>query len=56
MDVERQTDKFDQVTYEHGSTVTENNSKNSFKTISPQRLKVTEGIEKVIINHFKRHI
>ena len=49
---ETQTKKFDQAVSELGSTVFENNRKDSIQTISLPRIKAREGLVNVIIMNF----
>ena len=49
---ETQTKEFDQAGVELISTVFENNSWDSIRTVSPQRIKARESMEHVIINFF----
>ena len=51
IEVERQTKEFDQTVSEFGSTVFENNRKDSIRTISLPRKKAREGLENVIIKN-----
>ena len=50
---ETQTKEFDQAVSEFGSTVFENNRRDSIQTVSHPRIKARGGLEKVIMNNFK---
>ena len=47
-----QTKEFDKAMSEFGSTVFENNRKDSIRTVSLPRIKAKEGLENVIIKNF----
>ena len=49
---ETQTKEFDQAVSEFGSTVFENNRRNSIQTVSLPRINPREGLENVIIKNF----
>ena len=49
---ETQTKEFDQAVSELGSTVFENNRRNSIRTVSLPRITAREGLENVIIKNF----
>ena len=48
---ETQTKEFDQAVSEFGSTVSENNRRDSIRTVSLLRIKAREGLENVIIKN-----
>ena len=50
--IETQTKEFDQAMSEFGSTVFENNRKDSIRTVSLPRIKAIEGLENVMIKNF----
>ena len=49
---ETQTKEFDQAVSELGSTVYENNRRDSIRTVSLLRIKSREGMENVIMKYF----
>ena len=49
---ETQTKEFDQVVSEFGSTVFENNRRDSIRTVSLSRIKAREDMENVIMKNF----
>ena len=49
---ETQTKEFDQARNELGSTIFENNRRDSIRTVSFPRIKAREGLEKVIIKNY----
>ncbi|ORD92991.1 hypothetical protein ECANGB1_1990 [Enterospora canceri] len=49
---ETQTKEFDQAVSEFGSTVFENNRRDSIRTVSLPRIKTREGLENVMIKNF----
>ena len=49
---ETQTKEFDQAMNEFGSTVFENNRRDSIRTVSFPRIKAREGMENVIMKNF----
>ena len=51
MEVERQTKKFDQAGSELGSTVFENNRRDSIWTVSLPRIKARNGMENAIMKN-----
>ena len=49
---ETQTKEFDQVVSEYGSTVFENNRRDSIRTVSLSRMKTRDGLENVMKKNF----
>ena len=49
---EKQTNEFDQAVSEFGSTIFENNRRDSIRTVNLPRIKAREGLENVIIKNF----
>ena len=49
---ETQTKEFDQAMSEFGSTIFENNNRDSIRTVSHPRIKARESLENVIIKNF----
>ena len=49
---ETQTKEFDQAVSEFGSTIFENNRRDSIRTVSLPRIKAREGMENFIIKNF----